>query len=239
MKKKIHIFVLLMMLACISGCTSSGIKTDKIKIETYMDTVSYIIGLDYGGGIREEQIDVNPDAIFKGLADGLSGKSLLSEDDKEQIIDDFNQILANRLEEEAMELLEKNKEEGKTFMEENLREEGVVELPSGLQYKILKSGSGPKPGLQDSVFVHYRAMFIDRSVFDMSYDRGPSGFKPGAVIPGLSEGVRLMNTGSIFELYIPPHLAYGDKPFARVIPAGTTLIYAIELIEIKKQNKSK
>jgi FKBP-type peptidyl-prolyl cis-trans isomerase FklB len=237
MKMKFQIFVLLLMPAFFMSCTPSGIKPGNVRLETYMDTVSYIIGLDYGSGIRDEQIDVNPDAVFKGLADGLSGKSLLSDADKEAIINEFNEILTHRLEEESRQLLEKNKTEGRNFLEENLKQEGVVELPSGLQYKMLKGGSGPKPGLQDSVFVHYRAMFIDRSVFDMSYDRGPAGFRPDEVIPGLSEGVLLMNVGSIFELFIPPHLAYGDKTFARVIPPGTTLIYAIELIEIKKQNK--
>jgi FKBP-type peptidyl-prolyl cis-trans isomerase FklB len=235
MKRTIQIPVSLMIAAVFASCSSPGTRTDKVRLETYMDTVSYIIGLDYGTGIRDEQIDVNRDAVFRGLTDGLEGKSLLSAEDKEAIISDFNEILTKRLEDEALQLLAKNKAEGAKFMEENRHREGVVELASGLQYKILKSGSGPGPGLHDSVFVHYRAMFIDRSVFDMSYDRGPAGFIPNEVIPGLSEGVMLMNAGSIFELYIPPDLAYGDVPFAQVIPGGTTLIYSIELTDIKKQ----
>lgn len=235
MKKTIGISAVLLMHVVFINCTSSDTRKHKADLETYMDTVSYIIGLDYGTGIREEQIDVNPEAVFRGLADGLEGKSLLSDSNKDSIINDFNRILTDRLEEEARTLLEKNKHDGAKFMEENLKRDGVVELPSGLQYKALKNGSGPKPAPHDSVFVHYRAMFIDRSVFDMSYDRGQAGFIPTEVIPGLSEGVLLMNVGSIFELFIPPNLAYGDKPFARLIPGGTTLIYSIELIEIKKQ----
>ena len=231
----IRISAVLLMHAVFTSCTSSDSRSHKADLETYMDTVSYIIGLDYGTGIREEQIDVNPEAVFRGLADGLDGKSLLSDADKDSIITDFNQILTDRLEKEALTLLEQNKHDGAIFMQENLKRDGVVELPSGLQYKALKNGSGPKPAPHDSVFVHYRAMFTDRSVFDMSYDRGPAGFIPTEVIPGLSEGILLMNVGSIFELYIPPNLAYGDKPFAQLIPGGTTLIYSIELIEIKKQ----
>jgi FKBP-type peptidyl-prolyl cis-trans isomerase FklB len=237
-KKTIGIWVVVLMHALFISCTSNDSGRDKRNLETYMDTVSYIIGLDYGTGIREEQIDVNPEAVFRGLADGLEGNSLLSDADKDSIINDFNKILTERLEEEARVLLEQNQYDGAKFMEENLEKEGVIELPSGLQYKVLKAGSGPKPAPHDSVFVHYRAMFIDRSVFDMSYDRGPAGFIPNEVIPGLSEGILLMNTGSIFELFIPPHLAYGDTPFANLIPGGTTLIYSIELIEIKKQKKT-
>jgi len=114
-------------------------------------------------------------------------------------------------------------------------EEGVNQLPNGLQYKILKEGMGNSPSETDSVNVHYRAMFIDRTVFDMSYDRGPAGIRINDVIEGLSKGIQLMKPGAIYELYIPPDLAYGDKNFANVIPPGSTLIYTIELIEIIKE----
>ena len=99
----------------------------------------------------------------------------------------------------------------------------------------MKEGTGPKPAETDSVIAHYRAMFITRDVFDMSYDRGPAGFKLNEVTKGLSQGIRLMKEGAIYELYIPPELAYGDQTFANVIPAGSTLIYSIELIEIIKE----
>ena len=117
-------------------------------------------------------------------------------------------------------------------MEENVDAEGVVQLPSGLQYKVLKEGAGKTPRAGDSVLVHYRGMFINRDVFDMSYDRGPAGIRVSEVIEGLSEGLQLIPEGGIYELYIPPGLAYGDVTFANVIPAGSTLIYTVELIEI-------
>lgn len=197
-----------------------------------MDTISYIIGLDYGIGIRDENIDVNKLVIFKGLSDGLVGQSLLSDSVKSSIIDEFNEELKVRIEEEGKRNLEQNKMEGMRFLEENLDAEAVEVLPSGLQYKILKAGEGPKPMESDSVLVHYRAMFFNRDVFDMSYDRGPAGLRINTLIKGLSEGILMMPEGSIYELYIPSELAYGDITFANVIPAGSTLIYTIELIEI-------
>lgn len=216
-------------------CNTPIEDTDKIELSTRMDTISYIIGLDYGIGIREEKIEANKLMVYKGLVDGLNGKSILTDSIKNKIVDEFNEELKGRMEEEGMKFLEKNKADSKAFLEENKNAEGVIELPSGLQYKILKEGYGPKPSANDSIIVHYRAMFIDRTVFDMSYDRGPAGFRLSEVIKGLSEGIQLMNTGAIYELYIPYELAYGEQTFANVIPAGSALIYSIELIEIVKE----
>jgi FKBP-type peptidyl-prolyl cis-trans isomerase len=228
-----HIIFLLPAIL-LASCVDQGMDTDQVTLETRMDTVSYIIGLDYGIGIREEQIDANRQAIYKGISDGLDGTSVLPDSVKEAIIDAFDSELKKKLAEEQKQVLEQNKLEGMKFMEENIDREGVQELGSGLQYKILKEGSGEKPQPADSVRVHYRAMFINRDVFDMSYDRGPAGIRLNEVIPGLSEGIQHMREGAIYELYIPPTLAYGDKPFANVIPPGSTLIYSIELIEIVK-----
>jgi FKBP-type peptidyl-prolyl cis-trans isomerase len=218
----------------ILSCKQNPVDVSHVELETRMDTISYIIGYDYGIGIREEKIEANKLAIYKGLADALDGTSVLEDSIKNKIIDEFNEELKARLEKEGQKILETNKLEGLKFMEENIDVEGVVQLESGLQYKVLKEGNGPKPAISDSVIVHYRAMFINRDVFDMSYDRGPAGIKLDEVFTGLSQGIRLMKEGSIYELYIPPELAYGDQTFANIIPAGSTLIYTIELIEITK-----
>lgn len=217
------------------NCSSPGTNADSIALETRMDTISYIIGLDYGAGIREEKIEANKLAVYKGLSDGLAGTSVLSDSVKEALIDEFNEELKNRIEAEGKRILEQNRLEGQKFLEENIDVEGVVVLPNGLQYKVLKEGTGPRPEAADSVMVHYRAMFINRDVFDMSYDRGPAGIRVNTVIKGLSEGLQLIPEGGIYELYIPPELAYGEVTFANVIPAGSTLIYTIELIEIVKE----
>lgn len=236
MIKIVNIFLLgLFFSVILGGCSSPDEKMNTIQLESRIDTISYIIGYDYGVGISEESIEVNKLVVFKGLSDGLAGKSVLPDSIKNAIIDAFNEELKLKLEEEGKRFLEQNKLEGLKFIEENIDKEGVVVLPSGLQYKILKEGTGNRPIESDSVLVHYRAMFIDRDVFDMSYDRGAAGLKINTVIKGLSEGLKLMKEGAIFELYIPPELAYGDVTFANVIPAGSTLIYSIELIEIVQE----
>jgi FKBP-type peptidyl-prolyl cis-trans isomerase FklB len=219
------------------SCSGPFEKVDKVSLENKVDTASYIIGLDYGISIRAEEIEVNEKAIYKGLLDGLSGNSLLSDSLKDKIIDRYNTELNVRREEKERKILEKNRADGLAFMALNKNKEGVVELPDGLQYKVLKAGNGKPVGDSEMVRIHYRAMFIDRSVFDMTYDRGPAEVKLDELGSGLSQGIQLMNPGSIYELYIPPELAYGDQTFADVIPAGSTLIYSIELIDIIKENK--
>jgi len=236
-KPVLHIIFFFMITLLVASCTDSVDNTDKIVLKTRMDTVSYIIGLDYGIGIREQSIEPNKLPIYKGISDGLEGKSVLSDSVKNAIIDEFNEELKAKIEKEGQENLKEQKAAGKKFLAENKTKEGVKVLPDGLQYKIMKEGTGPKPGPQDIVLVHYRAMFTDRSEFDMSYDRGPAGIRLNTVIPGLSEGIQLMKEGAIYELYIPPDLAYGDQTFAAIIPAGSTLIYSIELIKIIDKQK--
>ncbi len=217
------------------SCTDNEKQIEKVKLKTKMDTISYIIGLDYGNGIREQKISPNKEAVYKGLSDGLAGKSLLTDSLKEKLIDDFNEELKLRIEEEGQKIVEQNKIDGAKFLEENKKKEGVVQLPDGLQYKILKEGSGRNPVVTDSVLIHYRGLFTDGTIFDMSYDRGPVGVRLNKIIKGLAEGILLMKPGAIYELYIPPELAYGDKNFANVIPGGSTLIYSVELIKIIKE----
>jgi FKBP-type peptidyl-prolyl cis-trans isomerase FklB len=231
-RNKIWFLIAVLIAMSFQSCTNQTEDTSKIELKNRMDTVSYIIGLDYGIGINEQKIDVNSLAVYKGLLDGLNDTSLLTDSLKLKIIDEFNEVLKGRMEEEGKIFLDSNKADGIRFMAENKKTEGVVVLPSGLQYKVMKEGKGEQPNSTDSVLVHYRAMFVDRTVFDMSYDRGPAGIRLNSVIPGLSEGVQLMKPGAIYELFIPPELAYGDKTFANVIPGGSTLIYSIELIEI-------
>jgi len=234
--KWVNILFISSLMMLILSCSSSTKNVENVSLKNKIDTASYIIGLDYGISIKAEEIEVNDQAIYKGLLDGLNGKSLLSDSLKDQIIDRYNTELNNRRAEKERKILEKNRADGLAFMASNKNSEGVTELPNGLQYKILKAGNGSKPGDSDTVKIHYRAMFIDRSVFDMTYDRGPAAVKLNELVPGLSQGIQLMNTGSICELYIPPELAYGDQTFANVIPAGSTLIYSIELIEILKED---
>ena len=126
-----------------------------------------------------------------------------------------------------------NKQKGAEFLSENKNKEGVVELPSGLQYKIIKEGTGESPKATDKVTVHYHGTLIDGTVFDSSYDRGqPSSFALNQVIKGWTEGLQLMKTGAVYEFYIPSDLAYGDRSMGGSIYPGATLIFKVELISI-------
>jgi FKBP-type peptidyl-prolyl cis-trans isomerase FklB len=126
--------------------------------------------------------------------------------------------------------------QNKKFLEENKKAEGVTTLPSGLQYKVLKSGNGPTPAAEDTVRTHYKGTLIDGTVFDSSYDRGePAEFPVGGVIKGWTEALQKMKVGDKWQLFIPSELAYGEAGAGGVIPPGATLIFEIELLDVKKQ----
>ncbi len=231
-KANINNLLIIVMALVAASCVNSEKQIEQVELKTRMDTISYIIGLDYGIGIREQKINPNRMAIYKGLNDGLVGKSILTDTLKEKLINDFNEELKARQEKEDEKFVKQNKIDGSEYLKENSKMEGVVQLEDGLQYKVLKEGSGRNPAVTDSVMIHYRGMFTDGTIFDMSYDRGPVGVRLNKIIKGLSEGILLMKPGAIYELYIPPELAYGDKNFANVIPGGSTLVYSVEMIEI-------
>jgi len=137
---------------------------------------------------------------------------------------------------EAPKMAENTAAEAKAFLEKNAKEPGVVTLPSGLQYKIIKSGdpSGPKPGLHDEVMSHYEGKFLNGEVFDSSYERGnPSVFRPDAVVPGWTEALQLMRPGDEWMLYLPPELGYGADGGGRV-PPNSVLTFKLELLNVRK-----
>jgi FKBP-type peptidyl-prolyl cis-trans isomerase len=220
----------------ITSCNTTDInEPEKVMPQTKMDSISYIIGLDYGQGIHDQEIDPNPIMIYKGIADALKGDDgIFSDSIRERLINDFQKVLEKKEEERFQQMLIINKQEGRNFLEQNKQEKGVFALPDGLQYKILKIGQGGFPKAIDSVTIHYRAMYLDRTTFDMSYERGPTGIRLNHVVKGLSEGIQLMKKGAIYEFYIPPELAYGDQNYQDMIPAGSTIIYMVELIDVYK-----
>lgn len=216
-----------------TSCHQDLVQTDKIRPENGMDSISYIIGYDHGEGIRDKGIQANPVMVYKGLADALENrKSIFSDTVQAWLIDSFQTVLEKREHDQFLISLQKTKEEGREFLEQNRKNKEVIVLPNGLQYKIIKIGNGDFAKPTDSVTIHYRAMFINRTTFDMSYDSGPVGVRLNKLVKGLSEGIQLMKPGAIFEFYIPPTLAYGDKNYMELIPAGSTIINVVELISI-------
>ncbi len=235
MNRNIGIICWLLMCNFLISCQQGAPDTSKLKPQNRMDSISYIIGLDYGQGIRDQEIKANSLMLYKGIVDGLNGnKSLFSDSTQSRLIAEFQNEVDRKEKEHFIVKLKKTKEEGAKFLNQNKASTGVTELPNGLQYKIIKIGSGNFPNPTDSVTIHYRAMYADRTTFDMSYDKGTVSVKLNHLVKGLSEGIQMMKPGAIFEFYIPPDLAYGDKNYMELIPAGSTVIYSVELIRIEK-----
>ncbi len=215
------------------SCNQQANQPEKIRPQNEMDSISYIIGYDYGEGIANQEIKASPEMIYKGIYDALIKKeSLFSDSVEARLVEDFNKEVEALETDRFQRMLDKNLQAGREFLEANKELEGVEVLPSGLQYKILKIGKGSLPSRTDSVTIHYRAMYTDRTTFDMSYDSGPVGIRLNHVVKGLSEGIQLMREGAIYEFYIPPSLAYGNENYMDMIPAGSTIIYSVELVEI-------
>lgn len=195
---------------------------------------SYALGMNLARRMEQQPVDLDKDALAQGFRDQLSGKTQLTDDEANvelKKLSDEAQANAQKKEQEAAEA---NMKEGEAFLTANKTKEGVVTLPSGLQYKIEKQGTGPKPTASDTVVCNYRGTFINGTEFDSSYKRGqPATFPVGGVIKGWTEALQLMPVGSKWELFIPPDLAYGTRGAGGVIGPDATLVFEVELLSIK------
>ncbi len=209
---------------------------EKTTLKNQKEKFSYSIGADTGQKLQNLPIEIDLDLLIKGMKDAFSKRKLLMTDKEiQETLMDLQKELRAKFEEQRKVLGEKNKKEGDLFLAENKKKEGVVTLPSGLQYKVLKEGSGEKPQDTDSVTVHYRGTLIDGTEFDSSYSRGtPASFPVKGVIPGWTEGIKLMKEGAKWQLFIPPNLAYGERGGGPRIGPNATLIFEVELISIQK-----
>lgn len=194
------------------------------------DTISYIIGSDIARSFKNNDVTVNYDMMNVGIQDGLKGAdTLFTPEQIQQIMSAWNQCIMKEKQDKAQKESLENRQKGIDFLAENKKKEGVVELPSGLQYKVIKEGSGISPADTNMVEVDYVGTLIDGTVFDSSRERGePVEFAVNGVIPGWTEGLKLMKPGAVYMLYIPADLAYGDRKMGK-IPPGSTLIFEIEL----------
>jgi len=224
-------------LAVLASCSKN-----KVKLKTEEDKVSYAIGLDIAKSFRQNKLDtlLNSEAIGKGIVDGLAKNPeyLINPDSAVKFLERYTKKLREKQQAIEAKKYEKNIEIGKKFLEENKKQDGVVVLPDGLQYKIEKAGNGPKPTAKDVVKVNYKGTFIDGKVFDSSYDRKEPATFPvaGGIIKGWSEVLQLMPVGSKWTVYIPQELAYGANVDGRIpIEPYSTLIFEIELLSIEKQ----
>jgi FKBP-type peptidyl-prolyl cis-trans isomerase FklB len=206
---------------------------NKPQLKDLKDKVSYSIGLDLGFNFKKQNLELNPDALLAGVKDALGGKQpLLSESEVKETMT----ALTKQLEEKQKALAEQNVKDGEKFLAANKTKEGVKTTASGLQYKVIKEGTGPQPKVTDSVVAHYRGTLINGTEFDSSYKRGqPATFPLSGVIKGWTEGLQLMKVGSKYQLFIPANLAYGDRAMGADIAPNSTLIFEIELVGIQPQ----
>jgi len=207
---------------------------------TPKDKISYAIGADLANKLKASSIDVDRAMLTQGLNDVLSGsKPAMTDDEVRSTLTDLSKQLQAKQQAIAKEAGDKNKKDGEAFLADNKTKEGVVVLPSGLQYKILKAGDGPKPTAADSVVCNYKGTLINGKEFDSSYKRGqPATFPVGGVIKGWTEALQLMPVGSKWQLFIPPDLAYGDRQAGPEITPGSTLVFEVELLSIQAKNAS-
>jgi FKBP-type peptidyl-prolyl cis-trans isomerase FklB len=216
--------------------TPAGSKSPAaLVLTTDKDKTSYAIGLSMGKGMQRDSVDVDPSILARGLKDALTGaKPLLTEDETQALMVALQNNVRKAQEEKMQQVGEKNKADGEAFLAANKTKDGVVTLPSGLQYKILTQGTGPKPTAGDSVVCNYRGTLINGTEFDSSYKRGqPSTFPVGQVIKAWTEALQLMPVGSKWQLFIPSDLAYGARGAGADIGPNATLIFEVELLSIK------
>jgi len=201
------------------------------------------IGNGLGNNLKRQSVEVDWNLVIQGLKDQTSGaKTRLTDDEAKSVLDEVQNEARKRQQEKVQEAAAKNKADGDAFLAANKSKEGVVTLPSGLQYKILTAGTGPKPTLTDRVKCNYRGTLIDGKEFDSSAKHGqPPTFGVGQVIKGWTEALQLMPVGSKWELFIPSNLAYGEKGAGAEIGPNEALIFEVELLSIeeKKDDKSK
>jgi len=211
-------------------------------LTTQKEKFSYALGMNIGANLKKQGVEADPALISQGYKDAASGgKTRLTEEEAQTVLNDVQAQVRKQMQEKMQEAAAKNNKEGEAFLAANKGKEGVVTLPSGLQYKILTAGTGPKPTAADSVVCNYQGSFVNGTIFDSSYKRGqPATFGVGQVIKGWTEALQLMPVGSKWQLFIPSSLGYGERGEPRGgIEPNETLIFDVELISIVDKNADK
>jgi FKBP-type peptidyl-prolyl cis-trans isomerase FklB len=240
--KKIYLSTLAIALVGITMAGCNEDKTDKAAaaetpaLTTQEQKVGYAIGAQIGAQLATTKDEIDAKALVAGLTDAMDGTELkLTDQQMQEAKMAFQQKVQEKAQKEMMQLAETNKAEGEKFLAENKTKEGVVTLPSGLQYKVVQAGTGATPKAADTVVTHYTGTLINGQVFDSSLQRGePATFPVNGVIKGWSEALQHMKVGAKWQLFVPADLAYGERGAGKVIAPNSTLIFDVELLEIKK-----
>ena len=220
----------LLVLPAVAQAQDKPAMTDQQKL-------GYSLGVDIAKNLKQQGIQVDTQSFARGFADAMAGASLaLTDQEMKDAIQAFQKDMMAKQQERKKAEGEVNKKTASTFMAENKGKPGVVALSSGLQYKVITEGAGPKPKESDTVTVHYRGTLIDGTEFDSSYSRGePATFPVNGVIKGWTEALQLMPVGSKWQLFIPSSLGYGERGAAGLIGPNATLIFEVELVSIQEK----
>ena len=229
MKYLLIILSFLLLIACNQGAQ------EVTSLDTEQQKISYAIGTDIGKNLQRTEVEFDHAALVQGIKDAMAEKELLlDENEAREMMTIFQKKSREAVQKSKKEKGEKNIMEGEKFLEENKTKEGVVVLPSGLQYKVLTEGTGKSPKATDKVKVHYKGTLIDGTEFDSSYKRNqPAEFAVNGVIKGWTEGLQLMTVGSSYKFFIPSELAYGERGAGADIGPNETLIFDVELLGIE------
>ena len=224
------------LVALISAAVLVGCNSEKeVALESNVDKMSYGIGMSMARSVKGQPIELNNDALLAGLKDALEDKEARL--DEPAIREAFAAVREEQMEKQKVES-EAALQKGADFLVENAKKEGVKATESGLQYEVLASGEGASPEATDTVEVHYHGTLIDGSVFDSSVERGsPAKFPVNRVISGWTEALQLMKVGDKWRLTIPADLAYGAQSPSPKIPANSTLVFEVELLNVEKANQ--
>ena len=209
----------------------------ELKLQSDLDTLSYCLGVSFTNNLKNQGVDtLKADIFAKAMEDVYAGKdTLLSMEEVGKWLNSYFQKLQEATQKQDAEKYQSNIEEGKVFLTENAKKEGVITLESGLQYKVLKEGTGAIPINSDKVKTHYHGTLIDGTVFDSSVERGEAiSFPVNGVIKGWTEALQLMKVGAKWQLFIPHNLAYGERGAGNMIKPYSALIFEVELLAIEK-----
>jgi FKBP-type peptidyl-prolyl cis-trans isomerase FklB len=222
-------------LAALCLILASSLAQAEVSVKTDKEKLSYSLGYQFGQNAKRNDLDLDTNVFAAAIRDAVSdAKPALTDDEMRAVVQDFQQKLQQKMMAQMQEQASKNKKDGDAFQAKNKKDKGVVTLQSGLQYKVIKAGTGKKPTPADTVTAHYSGKLINGTEFDSSYKRGePATFPLNGVIRGWQEALPLMQEGAKWQVVIPPELGYGPNGAGQTIGPNETLIFEIELIAVK------
>lgn len=234
--------VLILLVSTLFTACSQKKEVSSKDLKTIVDSASYCLGANMGKQMKFEKMDINPEVLMNAFYEAYQGDTnfLIKEADMQEVMMKYQKGIEDKQRADAIEKAKPNREKGKKFLEANKSKEGVQTTATGIQYKVLKEGKGAKPTTMDRVRIQYRLSTIDGKVVESTYERGQEPVIMGLtnIIPGMIEGLQLMQEGGKYMLWISPEYGYGDMDSPE-LPAGSVLCFEIDLIEVVKDSKVK